>query len=165
MTKQSTAIINELNRNKNFMGTCPECGDDFRLADSSLFSLDDKPPAEALKQIEEIRARIKDDREALAKRRELITKKAKITAEAVNLGKIVEKIVPSFASFSYTPGDCRALFEPIDYLIFSGLTATSKVDALFFVDVKSGGASLNKRQKEIKSVVERGSIHFSISKS
>ena len=89
-----------------------------------------------------------------------MTKTARRTAEAVNLGKIVEKIVPSFASFSYEPGDCRALFEPIDYLVFSGLAKQNQVEALFFVDVKSGSARLSRAQASIKSAVEAGSVRF-----
>ena len=80
-----------------------------------------------------------------------MTKTARRTAEAVNLGKIVEKIVPSFASFSYEPGDCRALFEPIDYLVFSGLAKQNQVEALFFVDVKSGNARLGSGSLASKS--------------
>jgi predicted Holliday junction resolvase-like endonuclease len=82
------------------------------------------------------------------------------TAEAVNLGKIVEKIVPSFTSFAYEPGDCRALFEPVDYLIFSGLARQNRVEALFFVDVKSGNARLSPAQRGIKQAVERGAVRF-----
>jgi predicted Holliday junction resolvase-like endonuclease len=81
---------------------------------------------------------------------------------AVNLGKIVEKIVPSFSSFSYEAGDCRALFEPIDYLVFSGLAKRNRVEALFFVDVKSGHARLSSMQHSIKKAIESGAVRFGI---
>jgi predicted Holliday junction resolvase-like endonuclease len=90
-----------------------------------------------------------------------MSKRAQKTSETVNLGKIVEKIVPSFASFAHAPGDCRALFEPIDYLIFSGLSSRSRVDSLHFVDVKSGKARLSPGQRSIKTIVEAGAVEFS----
>lgn len=165
MPVTSKTIVAELRSSKNFMGTCPSCDEDFRLADASLFSLDDKPPEQILAQIAEVRARIQEQKLVLSRKLERMTKGAKITAKAVNLGKIVEKIVPSFTTFTYTAGDCRALFEPIDYLVFSGLTMQRKVDALYFVDVKSGGASLSPNQRDIKRAVEDGAVKFEISKS
>jgi predicted Holliday junction resolvase-like endonuclease len=68
--------------------------------------------------------------------------------------------VPSFDSFEYAPGDCRALFEPIDYLIFSGLTTRRRVESIHFVDVKSGSARLAPKQRNIKEIVEKGAVKF-----
>jgi len=111
-----------------------------------------------------IRARIKERKAALRESRERMTKRARRTAEAVNLGLIVEKIVPSFPSFAYEAGDCRAMFEPIDYLVFSGLTARNQVDALYFVEVKSGNARLTGSQQSIKKVVEDGTVQFRVTR-
>jgi predicted Holliday junction resolvase-like endonuclease len=160
MRKSSKSIIAELKRNKRFMGTCPICNEDFRLTDAALFALDDKTPEVALAAIQGMRERIAERKSELANARQRMTERAKKTAHAVNLGKIIEKIVPSFSSFSYLAGDCRALFEPIDYLIFSGLTEQSRVDALLFVDVKSGKARLTDIQKSIKDKVESGNVSF-----
>lgn len=160
MPKASQELITELKKNKRFMGTCPNCNEEFRLSDAALFAIDAEPPEDALAAIEAVRQRIRERKEELANDRERMTKRAQNTAHAVNLGKIVEKIVPSFSSFTYDPGDCRALFEPIDYLIFSGLRSSGMVDALLFVDVKSGNARLTEGQKSIKQVVESGKIKF-----
>ena len=75
---------------------------------------------------------------------------------------IVEKIVPSFPNFAYEPGDCRAMFEPVDYLVFSGLTTRNQIHALYFVEVKSGNARLSGSQQSIKKVVENGTVQFRI---
>jgi predicted Holliday junction resolvase-like endonuclease len=160
MPKSSKLLIEELKRNKRFMGTCPECGEDFRLADAVLFSLDDDAPSAALTAIKQARERIKDRKRALADQRERMTRRAQNTAAAVSLGKIIEKIVPSFTTFNYAPGDCRALFEPIDYLVFSGLTTARRVEALSFIEVKSGGARLTKNQRNIKTIAESGKVTF-----
>jgi predicted Holliday junction resolvase-like endonuclease len=158
--KSSRALIVQLQRDKRFRGTCPGCNDDFLLADAVLFSIDDEPPEAAFAAIEVAREGIRKREEELAYARERMSKRAQKTSEAVNLGKIVEKIVPSFASFAHRPGDCRALFEPIDYLIFSGLTSRRLVDSLLFVDVKSGKARLSNNQRKIKKVVEDGAVDF-----
>jgi predicted Holliday junction resolvase-like endonuclease len=165
MRNKLRTVIAELRRNKRFMGTCPTCNEDFRLADAALFALDDDRPEAALGAIQAMRDRIKERKADLTEARERMTARAETTARAVNFGKIIEKIVPSFASFSYSPRDCRALFEPIDYLIFSGLARHAEVDALYFVDVKSGHARLNEIQKSIKERVEAGAVKFATTQS
>jgi predicted Holliday junction resolvase-like endonuclease len=158
MRKSVQSVIAELQRNKRFMGTCPTCDEEFRLADATLFALNEEPPDVALAAIAAMRERIKERKGDLVRARERMTARAERTAQAVNLGKIIEKIVPSFPSFSFSAGDCRALFEPIDYLIFSGLASHGQVDALVFVDVKSGKARLTGVQKNIKDRVEAGAV-------
>ena len=165
MRKNSKSIIAEIKRNRRLMGTCPICNEDFRLADAALFALDDEPPERALAAIQAMRQRIEERKLELANARQRMTEGAKKTAQAVNLGKIIEKIAPSFPSFCYSPGDCRALFEPIDYLIFPGLVRRDRVDALIFVDVKSGRARLTNVQKSIKDRVEAGKVKFETTRS
>lgn len=58
------------------------------------------------------------------------------------------------------PEDCRALFEPIDYVAFAGLSRTGRVERLGFLDVKTGGAGLNRHQKAVKEAVEKGAVEF-----
>src|SRR5579872_7259741 len=108
MSKNLKSVISEIKRNRRFMGTCPTCGDVFRLADAALFAFDDEPPEIALAAIEAHRQRLAERKQELASSRHRMTERAEKTAQAVNLGKIIEKIVPSFASFSYSVGDCRA---------------------------------------------------------
>ena len=165
MGKPTNELIARLQRNARFMGTCPTCSEDFSLADAILYSVDDAPPAEAVAVIQSIREAIKERKQELIRTKARMTVRAQTTAAAVNLGKIVEKIVPSFTSFGYPPGDCRALFEPIDYLIFSGLTGRRQVDSIHFVDVKSGRARLAPKQQTIRDVVQRGSVKFKHTKT
>jgi len=46
--------------------------------------------------------------------------------------------------------------------VFSGLTTRDRVEALFFVEVKSGNARLTGSQQSIKKAVEDGSVQFRI---
>ncbi len=56
--------------------------------------------------------------------------------------------------FCFEKNDCRSLFDPIDYVIFEGLTQKGKVSKILFVDIKTGKASLSGRQKTIRNLVE-----------
>ena len=52
------------------------------------------------------------------------------------------------------------MFDPIDYVIFEGLSKKQRVDKIVFVDIKSGGAQLSRKQKRIKQVVEDKGVEF-----
>jgi predicted Holliday junction resolvase-like endonuclease len=62
--------------------------------------------------------------------------------------------------FKLDPNDCRSLFDPIDYVVFNGLSKTGKVDSIVFMDVKSGEARLSKKQKAIQNLVEASKVTF-----
>ena len=70
----------------------------------------------------------------------------------------MEKILPATSKFRYNVKDCRALFDPIDYVSFNGLDAQKKVESISFLEVKTGNARLQKNQKLIKRAVEKGNI-------
>lgn len=82
-------------------------------------------------------------------------------AASVNIGKIVEKIIPSFGEFPYQRGDCRAIFEPIDYVIFKGLCRNNPV-SIEVVDVKTGKAQLTPGQRGIRDAIEAGKVSHEV---
>lgn len=155
---KTDTLIPKLKSDRRLHGTCPRCGEEFRLGSAHLFSLKDEFPEQALARIGELKAALKERREELRDLKHRMTTRSQITAESVNLGKILEKIAPSFHGFHFATRDCRSLLEPIDYLIFSGLHRKGEVESITFLDVKSGGARLTKAQKAIAGLVEQGRV-------
>lgn len=153
-------LIRQLKRDRTLFAACPSCDETFRLADAEIFPASGGWPAAALEILERKRQEIRERRAELKARKARMTSGAQRTAEAVNLGKIVEKIVPSFPAFGFERSDCRSLLEPIDYVIFQGLARSGRVEALHFVDVKSGKAGLTKGQKQIRDSVQAGRVTF-----
>src|SRR5260221_4343300 len=153
-------LLSELQWDKRFFGQCPRCGEDFRLSRANLFSVRDEFPTVALAKIAERKATLRAERQELRERKRRMTEAAQVTAESVNLGKILEKIAPSFEDFGYPTRDCRVLWEPIDYVIFSGLSRRAVVDSITFLEVKSGDARLTAKQRDIANAVEQGRVEF-----
>ena len=87
--------------------------------------------------------------------------KLAVTTMSVNVGKILEKFAPILKGFNYSPHDCRGLFEPIDYIVFHGITKGT-ISHIEFLDIKSGKARLKASQREIRDVVEAGKIQLQI---
>ena len=78
----------------------------------------------------------------------------------VNVGKILERVAPVCDGFGSAPRDCRPLFDPIDYVVFNGLSLHDEVKSITFLDVKMGGSGLTPRQRQIRAAVEAGKVEW-----
>jgi predicted Holliday junction resolvase-like endonuclease len=152
------SLFDELSRQKSLQASCPHCEESFPLAAAQLFDARRPLEGSALEKLKAQQEALAEGRAELKARREKGPERSRVGAESGNIGKVVEKVAPSLPGFSLEAGDCRALFEPIDYVVFNGLTRTGRIDSLRFVDVKSQGARLNARQKLIRAAVEAGKV-------
>jgi predicted Holliday junction resolvase-like endonuclease len=156
--KRRRDTIAQLQSDPRIYGECTSCGEGFPLKRAVLFYADDPLPARAQAVLQERREALEDGHRELREQRRQARERSERGAVSVNLGKILEKIAPVFEGFQYKPRDCRALFEPIDYLVFRGLSTKGRVDSLAFVEIKTGGATLNDHQKQIREAVEAGRV-------
>jgi len=160
-TKVKRDIVKELKSNPNIYAECPECGEAFPLRKAVIFYVDGPIPKEVQKVIDERKQEIIERRKELAARRKKLKERVEKATLSVNVGRIIEKVAPAINGFNFDRRDCRTLFEPIDYLVFSGLsTGKGNVDSIFFIDIKTGRARLNEHQRQIKDAVENGRVEW-----
>lgn len=167
----SRTIIRQLQSIRGLEVECPQCSGQFPISRGRLFSMYDSypPDAQAIlrERVESAKGRTDDLRE---RRRQLAadrkTRHVKITvsAKASNFGQIAEQILPAFRTFPYNQSECRILFKPIDYIVFTNLSANGRVEAIKFVDVKTGGGRLDNRQRRIRDRVQEGKIKHKVLK-
>ena len=147
-----SAMIKTLNRSK-LIAVCPHCGDEFSLSQALLFDgrkeFPSKAEAKRLELLEELKEKTAD----LLLRHKRATTKSEKTAIAVGIGLIIEKILPAHKNFDLVPADCRFLAEPIDMIVFDGVSE-NKVKKITFMDIKTGGAVLNTHQKQIRDAIK-----------
>jgi predicted Holliday junction resolvase-like endonuclease len=115
-----------------------------------------------LEQLAGAKEAVRDLREDLRDSKQRAKTRPAIGAQASNIGKVVEKIAPSLPGFPVHAGDCWALFEPIDYVVFHGLAVRRTIEAVTFVDVKSGNGSLNNAQRQVKALVKAAKVSLTI---
>lgn len=157
------SVIGDLQRQRGLYARCPSCEGEFLLSRAPLFDATKKElPQPALDYLKGRRDELADMRKDLAERKLAATTRPRIAAEAVNIGKVVEKIAPSLPGFPVVSADCRSLLEPIDYVVFRGLSARGRIDSLIFVDVKSGRGRLSNVQSQVKKLVECGKVKLII---
>lgn len=156
------SVLSDLKKQKGVFATCP-CGAEFRLADAVVFdAMQPSFPQPAVEYLSRKQDELKDMRNGLAAKRLAAMTRPRISAKAVNIGKVVEKIAPSLPGFPVTSSDCRSLLEPIDYLVFRGLSARGRVDSIIFVDVKTGRGRLSNIQSQVKNLVDCGKVKLII---
>lgn len=78
-------------------------------------------------------------------------------------GKIYEQLVPFFPGFKWNPSDVKFMGQPIDLIIFDGLS-TGHVNEIIIIEVKKGKSSLTSTQRSIKKVIEEGNVRWEIMK-
>jgi predicted Holliday junction resolvase-like endonuclease len=177
---------------RRIYGTCPHCGEAFRLSEAKL-TYGREPPRDIVTRLKRERDRLSDqidEMEGVLERareehrtqlqvvdrqwetkleveveKRIVKEKKQITREAVErsrvttLGKTIERVAPMFSGFGHHPGDVRALFEPIDFVVFDGLW-TRDVTDIVFVEFKTGGSQLSPVQRSIREAVDRRRVRF-----
>lgn len=155
-------LINNL-KTSGLFAECP-CGEEFAISDVFLFDGIAKPfPKEGLEIQTELQQSLSDQRAELAKQIKQIMEKTAKTTAAVNIGKTLEKVLPVAKYFKWVVPDTKVLGDPIDMLIFNGLS-NGKVDSLSFVEVKSGAARLNGHQKSIRDAIADHKVSYGVFK-
>jgi len=162
MRKEAREIINMLTTNRLYT-ECPSCGDTIMLRKAHLFYLDDfNETAEETYQL--YQQELEERREELKRSKENIVARSERGAKSVNIGFILERIAPSLEGFPFCCNDCRSLFDPIDYLVFEGLSNEGIAKKIFWVEIKTGGARLNTHERQIKLLVESKKLTWDIYK-
>ena len=153
-------VINTLLED-GFFVECPCCKDSIPLDQCGLFALDDFTPA-ALAIYEQYKQSLENREAKLLQRREKFGEESESLARATNLGLLWERLAPSLSGFRFQCGDCRSLFDPIDYLIFEDLCRTGSVSRIIFAEIKTGGSELTKSERKIRDAVRAKKVEFEI---
>ena len=72
-------------------------------------------------------------------------------------GKVWEQIAPHLPEFEYNPADARFLGNPVDYIVFSGMSDGEDMEVVI-IDVKTGKSQLNPNQRRIRDAISKGRI-------
>ena len=92
---------------------------------------------------------------------EKIRKDAIQGSRNVITGQITEQLAPHLPDFPYNPKDARFIGNPIDYVIFDGLSE-GNVKQIIFSEVKSGRSGLNKNERLVRNVIDEKNVAFEI---
>jgi len=80
-------------------------------------------------------------------------------------GQATEQLAP-YINPNYNPKDYKFLGDPIDYVIFDGMSdinsKTDKINKIILMDIKTGTSRLNRVQKAVRDCIESGNLEFQV---
>ncbi len=100
---------------------------------------------------------IKDDKTVKALLRDA-RRQAILRSRSTLLGHLFERLAPFFQRFDHDPRDVRSMMNPIDYVVFDGLTVNRRVDRIVFVEVKCGTSRESQAQRSIIETIREGRV-------
>ncbi len=156
ISQEAKEIIRTLETG-DFYIQCPCCDEPIPLKKAGLFFLEEFT-SDAKELFQQHKQDLKDREKELKEQRKSISVKSQVGAKAVNIGFILERLAPAMQGFRFERNDCRSLFDPIDYVIFEGLSEKGVVSKILFSDIKTRSAKLSNKQKVIKTLVEKKKI-------
>jgi len=80
-------------------------------------------------------------------------------SQATITGLVHEQLLPILPDFPFNPKDARFLGSPVDLVVFDGLDA-GELQRIVFIEVKTGGSGLSKRERQLRDVVESGLVSW-----
>lgn len=133
---------------RKIFGICPCCGDIFRLSDTQIYTKE-RPAADWMEKIVQTRAKLEQKMEKIESRKgemqELSQKKGRNQAE-----KTIKKIDKVFAPNGYSPRDIKAIFHPVDFVVFAGMRKEMTKNLILF-----DGEKKEKDQKILQKSIEK----------
>jgi len=83
-------------------------------------------------------------------------------SRAVMRGQVAETFAPLLPGFPFNHKDARFLGQPVDFLVFNGLSDGDGQQGveIVLVEIKTGGAVLSQRELAIREAVRAGRVRW-----
>ncbi len=156
-----TNLFEEFGELRKILCICPCCGEIVRVSDLHLKVK--KPTVKTWLDTYEAQIIVMSEKEGKfdekeEKIRELAVKKGRDEAE-----RIVSKVVlPIFRTLKLNPFDVKPVLNPVDFLVFNGMTDKEKIKDIIFLSKTSKIESLNLIRKQIKEVISKKSYVWQV---
>lgn len=155
-----------LEQSRHIFSVCPECDSVHRLTDLEL-SRRGKYAPDWLDRIQVGIEKAGQDRFALEQKAKALREAARKETEAELLPRRLRVIAPDFANTGFNPRDVSAILDPVQFVIFEGMSSEDGVRNIVFFSRSWGGSRLDTLRRAIHShaydwnlvrVAEDGSI-------
>ncbi len=144
-----TPILAAFQDFQRILVVCPRCGGIHRLSEMKL-SYRAKPKRTWLDELRDRKRRMD-----LAEER-FEEQKAELRRRAQEMGRrrlpaMLKKRVPTISRLGYYPQDLKPMFDPVDFVVFDGMTLRESVRRLVLLD----GPARDKRRERIQDSIRR----------
>jgi len=160
-------FLNTVNGMQEILAICPCCHDLFRLVDGKLILLGKAPrkdnpyqqmialTAKAVAADDSISQAEGKFLEKFEVQRERLSEVARRTAK-----KRLRKIDAIFTKRQIDHQDVKVIFDPVEYVIFKGLSEKDKISEIRLVSRKPASSKSEKVLRSIEQTVKQGNLSF-----
>jgi predicted Holliday junction resolvase-like endonuclease len=141
----------------HLMGVCPCCGELFYVSEAHPYYEGQKPRSSLDKlRAEELRLEQAEQR--------LDEIEVNLRARAARAGlratkRLLRKIDPIFSGSGYDPQDVKAMFNPVTYVVFNGMSRSQVTDVQLLAMAPESQAT-ERMQYSIEQAIRRGNLEF-----
>jgi hypothetical protein len=82
-------------------------------------------------------------------------------SRVATLAETSERVAPLLPGFPFDPADVQWIGGTVDCVVWDGLTSDDDIEVVF-LDVKTGKAALNPRQRRIRKAIDAGRVRFEV---
>lgn len=137
-----------LEQSRHIFSICPECDSVSRLTDLELARRGRYSP-DWLDKIEAGIDKAGQDKFALDQRARALKDAARRAAEADLLPRRLREIAPAFAKSGFDPRDVSAILDPVQFVIFEGMSSEDGVRRIVFFSRAGTGPSFESLREAI----------------
>lgn len=155
MTTNPFAVLQDF---QNVLVVCPDCGEIHRLSDLKL-SFRGKAKRTWWDSLVENEAAAYEAEEGLHQARAEIKERARKKG-LKQLPKLLKRCAPVICSRGYFPQDVKALFDPVDFVIFDGMNEQKDVRRVVLLDGPPNDRRRETAQRSIKAALKKGNYEW-----
>jgi len=152
-------LINFFEAQRNIFGICPHCRELFRLSDIKI-SYKAKFGRDWYDKLEEQEEKLQEEQIRIEETLKKIRQRTIERTRKVYLPKMLMQADPVFTPLGYYPQDVKALFDPIDFVIFDGMNRDDKVNRVVFMDEHNTEDEIRRVQHSIETAIKHGKYSF-----
>ncbi|UCH04644.1 MAG: hypothetical protein JSW05_00335 [Candidatus Thorarchaeota archaeon] len=78
--------------------------------------------------------------------------------------RVVEIIDSALPGYKYHPQDIKAVLQPIDYVVFCGMTEGDEIDKIVYLSVETDNNSLKKFRRSIERTIDGESYSWNVAR-
>lgn len=139
-----------LEQSRHIFSVCPKCDSVSRLTDLELARRGKYTP-DWLDKIEAGIEKAGQDRFQLEQKAKALKDAARKEAEAELLPRRLREIAPTFANTGFDPRDVSAILDPVQFVIFEGMSSVDGVRSIVFFSKTGSGSRLESLRQSIRS--------------
>lgn len=151
-------LLSEFQNFQKILVICPDCKEVYRLSELKLFYRG-KVKRSWLDNLRAKEIKVERMEQLLDEKWDTIRQKAQEKGRK-QLPRLLRKCMPVVCSHGYYPQDLKALFDPIDFVIFDGMNLKQNVKRVVLFDGPACDKRREKTQASIKKALNKGNYDW-----